>query len=119
MWYPLLPEGYETNKTEAAKGDIANKIESVEGDETKKIESGEEVIESDLEVAVCDSSDTDNVEDKEPASEWFTCSFYFNFWGKIYNCLILRQLKCPSIVMHGGVYSLMNTSHHLLLVFLM
>ena len=56
--YPLLLEGDETNK-----------IESAEGDETNKIESGEEVIESDLEVAVCDSSDTDNVEDKEPASE--------------------------------------------------
>ena len=70
MWYPLLPEGYETNKTEAAKGDIANKIESIEGDETKKIESGEEVIESDLEAAVSDSSDTDNVEDGDASPLW-------------------------------------------------
>ena len=52
-----------------AEGDIANKTESAEGDETNKTESGEEDIESDLEAAVCDSSDTDNVEDKEPASE--------------------------------------------------
>lgn len=64
-----IPPPDEVKVQGPAEGDNTNKTEAAEGDITNKTESAEEDIESDLEAAVSDNSDTDNVEDEEPASE--------------------------------------------------